>query len=66
MQDGVLLVNTARGPLVDEKALIEALNSGKVGGAALDVMTGETKIKSSPSIAFYDIGRFQLYYHHHH
>lgn len=41
MRDGVLLINTARGPLIDEPALYEALCSGKVGGAALDVLTEE-------------------------
>lgn len=44
MQDGVLIVNTARGPLIDEQALINGLDNGKIGGAALDVLTGETKI----------------------
>ena len=40
-KDGVLLVNCARGGIIDEEALLEALNSGKVGGAALDVYTSE-------------------------
>lgn len=44
MQPGTLIVNTARGPLIDEDALIDALDSGKVGGVALDVLTEETKI----------------------
>lgn len=40
-RDGVILVNTARGSLIDSAALIEALHSGKVGAAALDVLEQE-------------------------
>lgn len=38
---GVIIVNTARGALIDTRALIDALRSGQVGGAALDVIEGE-------------------------
>ncbi|MFC2110035.1 D-2-hydroxyacid dehydrogenase [Bacteroidota bacterium] len=41
MKNGVLLINTSRGPLVNEKDLKEALDSGKVASAALDVVTIE-------------------------
>lgn len=41
MKDGVTIVNTARGGLLDSKALIEAVESGKVGAAALDVLEDE-------------------------
>jgi glycerate dehydrogenase len=41
MKDGVFIINTSRGPLVVERDLCEALESGKVGGAAVDVVSSE-------------------------
>ena len=41
MKDGVMFINTARGGLVDEEALADALDSGKVSYAGLDVLTDE-------------------------
>jgi lactate dehydrogenase-like 2-hydroxyacid dehydrogenase len=45
MKDGVFIVNTARGPVIDEDALIAALESGKVTRAGLDVHHNEPNIK---------------------
>ncbi|APY11969.1 glycerate dehydrogenase [Seonamhaeicola sp. S2-3] len=48
MKDGVKIINTARGGLVVEKDLVKALHSGKVSGAALDVVSAEPMSKDNP------------------
>ena len=48
MKDGVILINTARGPLVDEAAITAALESGKVRGFACDVVSSEPMKESNP------------------
>ena len=52
MKDGVILVNCARGGLVDNKALLEALDRGKVGFAGLDVLEDEELVvgKNNPKL----------------
>jgi len=55
MRRGVFLVNTARGPLIDETALVRALESGQLAGAALDVFQDEPLPMSSPLRRFENV-----------
>jgi D-3-phosphoglycerate dehydrogenase len=54
MKDGVRIISTARGGIINQSALLDALNSGKVAGAALDVFEKEppglTELVSHPRV----------------
>lgn len=52
MKDGVLLINTARGSIVDEQALCGALTSGKIAGMGTDVFAAEPVLPDHPLFAF--------------
>jgi D-3-phosphoglycerate dehydrogenase len=54
MKDGVILVNTSRGKIIDEEALLAALRAGKVGGFGADVIVGEWRddLDRHPLIAY--------------
>ena len=50
MKDGVVVINTARGDLIDTRALIRALTSGKVAAAGLDVLPDEPLIREEAEL----------------
>ena len=57
MKNSAYLVNMGRGPIVDEKALVKALNEREITGAALDVIEKEPMSPDSPLLTFKDSDR---------
>lgn len=51
MKDGVILINTARGGLIDESAVADALKAGKIRGAAVDVVSSEPISRENPLLS---------------
>ncbi|MDF2566843.1 MAG: D-isomer specific 2-hydroxyacid dehydrogenase NAD-binding [Oscillospiraceae bacterium] len=51
MKNNAIIINTARGPIVDEQALVQALNEGRIAGAGADVVSKEPILESNPLLS---------------
>ncbi|PZE20602.1 C-terminal binding protein [Paenibacillus xerothermodurans] len=51
MKKDAIIINTSRGPVINESALVKALQSGLIGGAALDVLEEEPMVKDHPLLS---------------
>lgn len=52
LKPGAVLVNTSRGSITDERALLDALNEGRVAAAGLDVLDGEPTVEGHPLLEY--------------
>ncbi len=55
MKETAVIINTARGPIIDERALIEALNQGQIAGAGLDVLEQEPPEPDNPLLSMENV-----------